>query len=196
MSLQKRSCPYKLWFDTYPRGPPFFGSYRGHYPIVEFEIWPFHPRVKLSLSTMCPLIDIFSRCSCNVVRLLHSCSLSYALSLSLSLSLSSSALYRLPSSLPRYPLTSFFFPLRTSQRSAAVLYKVEPECFYSRGLTHSPSTWFILNPCSLSPSGPDLKLVSAVEKKWSYETGERSVVLWSLPCVKFYLRWRSLLYRV
>lgn len=49
---------------------------------MEFEIWPFQPRVKLSLSTMRPLIDIFSRCSCNVARSLASLmrSLSYTLS--------------------------------------------------------------------------------------------------------------------
>lgn len=97
--VRKRSCLYKLRFGTYPRGPPFFGSYRGHYPIVEFEIWPFQPRVKLSLSTMRPLIDIFSRCSCNVAcsSRSFSCTLSFSLLRPVSLACSH------PPSLPPNP---------------------------------------------------------------------------------------------
>ena len=91
---------------------PSPGPYRGHYPIVEFEIWPFQPRVKLSLSTMRSLIDIFSRSCCNVawpafvrsfVRLLLASSPPLSFSLSFSLSFIPSRFGRLvvPSSSPR-----------------------------------------------------------------------------------------------
>lgn len=120
MVVRKRSCLYKLRFGTYPRGLPFFGSYRGHYPIVEFEIWPFQPRVKLSLSTMRPLIDIFSRCSCNVAcsSRSFSCTLSFSLLRPVSLACSHP-----PSllTLLLYP-TFFFFSLsfRIFSRSGPV----------------------------------------------------------------------------
>lgn len=178
---RERSCLYKLRFGTYPRGPPFFGSYRGHYPIVEFEIWPFQPRVKLSLSTMRPLIDIFSRCSCNVALA------RFVLFLVLSLSLSFSSPASL-SALLLYP-TSFFFSLLGPSR-VADLYKDGPECFYSLAGSRSPSTWFILNPCACSVSlSPRHRLQTrfCVEKKWCYETRERFVALWSVHCTKFRL---------
>lgn len=107
--LRNEAVRYKLRFGTYPEGPPF-GSHRGHYPIVEFEIWPFQPRVKLSVSTMRPLIDIFSRCSCNVAR-----SLAYLRTSSLSLFL---------------PASLFLPSLRTS--CIGPVQSRGPECLHSR----------------------------------------------------------------
>lgn len=89
----------------------------------------------------------------------------------------------LPFSLPRYPLTFFFFSLRTS-RSGPVQSRARTAS--TRGLTQ-PFHLIYSKPLFALPPGPDLKLVSTVEKKWSYETGERSIVLWSLPRVKSYL---------
>lgn len=176
---QKRSCPYKLRFGTYPRGPPFFGSYRGHYPIVEFEIWPFQPRVKLSLSTMRPLIDIFSRCSCNVARSLRV------------LFLTLSPPRGLPLSLPRYPLTSFFFSLRTSRSGPVQSPGPNASTLVD---SHSPSTWFILNPCSLSPwSRPQTRFCRREKMILRNWRALRSIVVFTL--CKILPRWRSLLCR-
>lgn len=112
-SPENEAVCIKLRFGTYPRDPPFFGPYRGHYPIVEFEIWPFQPRVKLSLSTMRPLIDIFSRCSCNVALA------RFVLFLALSLSLSSARF--LPPSPSYHPFFSIRHPFSSLSLSQDLL---------------------------------------------------------------------------
>jgi len=130
---------------------------------------------------MCPLIDIFSRCSCNVARSLHSRSLSYALSLSSAC---------LPLSLPHYTLTSFFFSFRTS-RSGPVQSQARMLLLAD---SHSPSTWFILNPCSLSSwSRPQTRFCCREKMILRNWRAFRSIVV--LALYKILPRWRSLLCR-
>lgn len=123
----RQRAPYGLRFRrVYPRR--FWlsasGPYRGHYPIVEFEIWPFQPRVKLSLSTMRRLIDIFSGCCCNVVCLGPARLLSAS-------SLASPSFFPRSACLPVLlrPVVSLVFLLPLGPSRAAASYKASAEYF-------------------------------------------------------------------
>lgn len=178
---QKRSCLYKLRFSTYPRGPPFFLGLIGaiirswnlrsgpfsrasNYPWAQCARW-------LISSVVAPAtwLALF-------IRVLF-------LTLSL-LRLSPS----LPPSLPHYMLTSFFFSFRTS-RSGPVQSQARMLLLAD---SHSPSTWFILNPCSLSSwSRPQTRFCCREKMILRNWRAFRSIVV--LALYKILPRWRSLL---
>lgn len=116
---QKRSCPYKLRFGTYPRGPPFLGligaiirswNLRSG-PFSRASNYPWAQCARWLISSVVAPATWLARFVFSFLR-----SLLRAVSLSPSLAIR----WR--------PFSSLLGP------RAAALYKAGPECFYSRGL--------------------------------------------------------------